>query len=106
LRVTLTADPTRIRILLPTAPKGAAAESVTFPLGRTLAGVRVGLRLDESWQSYYAVLDVWDDLLRRDGAEPIRLVTGDRVGPHAKQTRDDIEEWSRLVDCGVVGLGN
>jgi len=22
------------------------------------------------------------------------------------ELRSDIEEWSRLIDCGVVGLGN
>ena len=36
----------------------------------------------------------------------IRLLAGDRVGPGAEQTRSDVDEWSRLVEVGVVGLGN
>ena len=104
--MTTAADPARVRILLPTAPPAKVDASVTFPLGRSLSGVRVGLRLDEAWQSYFPVLDVWEDRLLRAGAQPVRLVTGDRVGPHAKQTRDDLEQWSRLIDCGVIGLGN
>ena len=45
-------------------------------------------------------------MLRRDGAEPVRLVAGERVGADAERTRNDLDEWSRLVDVGVVGLGN
>ena len=28
------------------------------------------------------------------------------AGPEAELTRNDVEEWSRLVEIGVVGLGN
>jgi hypothetical protein len=34
------------------------------------------------------------------------LVTGERVGPESQRTRDDVEDWSRLIDIGVIGLGN
>jgi hypothetical protein len=96
----------RIRILLPTARPSEEATSPTFDLRRPLRGVRVGLRLDASWRSYIAVVDEWEQLLARDGAEPIVLWTGDRVGPQGEKTRSDLEEWSRLVDCAVIGLGN
>ena len=95
-----------VRILLPTAPPDESERSETFSVGRPLTGVKVGLRLDESWRSYYVVVDQWEQMLRRDGAEPIRLVTGDRVGPVAERTRNDLDEWSRLIECGVIGLGN
>ena len=91
---------------MPTAPPPADAESATFALGRPIAGVKIGMRIDNSWRSYFTVLDEWERLLRRDGAEPVRLLTGDRVGPQAERTRDDLEEWSRLIECGVIGLGN
>jgi len=96
----------RMRILLPTPPPSDEQQSPTFSLDRALAGVTVGLRLDESWQSYFVVLDEWERRLRADGAVPIRLITGDRVGLHAGKTRSDLEDWSRLVECGVIGLGN
>jgi|SRR5215212_2713125 len=93
-------------ILLPTAPGGEPERSTTWSLHRPVDGVVVGLRVDYSWRSYFAVVEVWEQLLRRDGADVRVLWTGDRVGPQGEQTRADVDEWSRLVDCGVVGLGN
>ncbi len=97
---------TTLEILLPTPPADADARSTVFDLGRDLQGVRVGLRLDHSWRSYYTVVDTWTALFERDGAAVHVLWTGDRVGPEGEQTRDDLDEWSRLVEIGVVGLGN
>ena|SRR5436190_21305638 len=96
----------RITILDPTAPPGADTVSPTYDLGRTLKDVRVGLRLDRSWRSYEIVLDVWQRRLRDDGAIPEVLVVGERIGDEGERTRSDLDEWSRLVDVGVVGLGN
>jgi len=96
----------QIEILLPTAPGRAEATSPTWSLHRALDGVVVGLRTDHSWRSYFAVVDVWETMLRADGADVRMLWAGDRVGPQGEQTRADVDEWSRLVECGVVGLGN
>ncbi|HXY92305.1 MAG TPA: hypothetical protein VEP49_07510 [Acidimicrobiia bacterium] len=99
-------EATQVEILLPTPLRGDDASSPTWSLDRPVDGVVVGLRADHSWRSYFAVVDVWEDLLRRDGAVVRALWAGDRVGPQGEQTRADVEEWSRLVECGVVGLGN
>jgi hypothetical protein len=99
------ANPT-LEILLPTAPVAASSASETFTLRRPLEGVRVGLRLDHSWRSYVVVVEEWGARLRREHADVEVLWTGDRVGPVGERTRSDLDEWSRLVDCGVVGLGN
>jgi hypothetical protein len=96
----------QIEILVPTAPVAGGDTSETWSLDRSIEGVVVGLRTDHSWRSYFAVIEVWEDLLRRDGADVRVLWAGDRVGPQGEQTRSDVEEWSRLVECGVVGLGN
>lgn len=93
-------------ILDPTAPPGDASVSATYDVGRTLQGVRVGLRLDKSWRSYEVVLGVWKRMLVADGAIPEVLVVGERVGEEGERTRNDLDDWSRLVDVGVVGLGN
>ena len=95
-----------IEILLPTPPAGDDARSTVYDLGRPIRGAVVGLRLDHSWRSYYTVVDTWTALLERDGATVRVLWTGDRVGPEGEQTRDDLDEWSRLIEIGVVGLGN
>ena len=96
----------QIEILVPTAPHAGGDASETWSLDRSIEGVVVGLRTDHSWRSYFAVIEVWEDLLRHDGADVRVLWAGDRVGPQGEQTRSDVEEWSRLVECGVVGLGN
>ena len=97
---------TTVEILLPTPPADADERSTVFNLGRAVAGATLGLRLDKSWRSYYVVVDTWTELLERDGAKVRVLWAGDRAGPEAEQTRDDVDEWSRLIEVGVVGLGN
>jgi len=95
-----------MEVLVPVPPEARAAAAPVFDLGRPVAGVRVGLRLDPAWRSYETVVAVWTRMLERDGAAVHVLVTGERVGPTAQQTRDDVEDWARLVEIGVVGLGN
>ena len=96
----------RVRVLVPTPPPEAVTTSTTFALARSVHGVKVGLRLDTAWRSYEIVVDEWKRLLAADGAEPVVLVTGERAGDGAERTRADLDEWSRLVECGVIGLGN
>jgi hypothetical protein len=93
-------------ILSPVAPPPEVTTSPTYELGRPIAGVEVGLRIDYSWRSYMVIVDVWQGMLAADGAVPRVLWTGERVGVDGVRTRADLDEWSRLVECGVVGLGN
>ena len=83
-----------------------AEESPTYSVDGPIAGKVVGLRLDEVWRSYVAVVDEWEKLLIADGAIPRVLWVGERVGAEGERTRSDLDEWSRLIDVGVVGLGN
>jgi hypothetical protein len=95
-----------LEILDPTVTFDDENVSATFDLDRPLAGAAVGLRLDHAWRSYMVVVEAWKQLLARDGAVPQIIWTGERVGPAGEKTRADLDEWSRLIDCGVVGLGN
>ena len=95
-----------MEILDPRVPSDDAPGPPARDLGRPLAGVTVGLRLDRTWRSYAVVIEEWRRRLDADGARPAVLVTGERVGDAGERTRADLDEWSRLVDCGVVGLGN
>jgi hypothetical protein len=97
---------TSVEILDPRATVAVHAAARAVDLGRPLAGVAVGLRLDHTWRSYEIVLDVWRGRLLADGAIAHVLYTGERVGGGGEKTRSDLDEWTRLVDCGVVGLGN
>ena len=87
-------------------PRDSEPETPTYSVGGPIAGKVVGLRLDEVWRSYIAIVDEWQNLLTADGAVPKVLWVGERVGSDGEQTRSDLEEWSRLIDVGVIGLGN
>lgn len=95
-----------ITILDPRVIPPRDAETATFAVGGPIAGKVVGLRLDTAWRSYIAIVDEWEQMLTADGAIPKVLWAGERVGAEAEITRADLDEWSRLVDIGVVGLGN
>jgi hypothetical protein len=88
----------------------AAPGTGPFSLNRPIAGVHVGLRVDYAWLCYLTVIDEWEKLLRADGAVPHTLwVERSRDTTEkrdAAELRADIDEWSRLIDCGLAGLGN
>jgi hypothetical protein len=87
-------------------PRDHEPESPTYSVGGPIAGKVVGLRLDAVWRSYVAIVDEWEQLLAADGAIPKVLWVGERVGSEGERTRSDLDDWSRLIDIGVVGLGN
>lgn len=97
-----------LEILLPVPPRAADERSTVYDLDRGLSDVIVGLRLDQSWRSYFTVVDVWTELFERGPARPVRVLwTGDRLpAPRPTRRANDVEEWLRLVQIGVVGLGN
>lgn len=89
--------------------RSVGTDSGPHRLGRPISGVKVGLQIDYAWISYYTVIDEWERLLRADGAQPITLwVERSRQEPRRDPTevKAEVEEWSKLVECGVVGLGN
>jgi hypothetical protein len=95
-----------ITILDPRVIPPRDPETTTYDVDGPIAGKTVGLRLDHAWRSYIAIVDEWEQMLKADGAVPMLLWVGERVGAEGEKTRADLEEWSRLIDIGVVGLGN
>jgi hypothetical protein len=92
-------------IRVPTAKPRAVAGAPAYRLDRPIAGLRVGLRHEGSWRSWLLIVDEWEKLLRRDGAEPVVVQAGGRVGAEGERTRAEIERWAKSTDCGVSGLG-
>ena len=98
--------PDTITILDPRVIPPRDLETATFNVDGSITGKTVGLRLDQAWRSYIAIVDEWEGMLKADGATPLLLWVGERVGDEGEKTRADLDEWSRLIDIGVVGLGN
>lgn len=98
--------PDEMSIRRPTAKFGARQSAPAFNLDRSIRGLRVGLRNDHMWRSWLQVCDVWSDLLKSDGAEPVVLRVGEHGGEEGKHTKDLVDQWASSVDCAVVGLAN
>jgi hypothetical protein len=95
----------RLRIRVPTARPPADVGAPTFLLNRPIAGLKVGLRHEGSWRSWMLIVEVWQALLRRDGATPVVVQTGERTAAEGERTRALVSEWAASVDCGISGLG-
>jgi hypothetical protein len=94
-----------ITIRRPTAPPRERIDAPAYTVDRPLAGLRVGLRHEGSWRSWMWIVDEWTGFLRADGAEPVVLEAGGRVGAEGVQTRADVAAWAADIDCGISGLG-
>ncbi len=99
------AAPATWLIRLPTAVPGEVPGAPTYTLDRPITGLRVGLRHEGSWRSWMLIVDEWEKFLRRDGAIPVVLKAGGRVGEEGEQTRADVRAWADEIDCGISGLG-
>jgi hypothetical protein len=93
------------RIRLPTAPIPEQTGAPSYVLSRPVTGLRVGLRHEGSWRSWMLIVQQWGAFLRRDGAEPVVLAAGGRVGAEGARTKADVQAWADDIDCGVSGLG-
>jgi hypothetical protein len=99
------ATPALWRMRRPTAPQPDGQGAPAFALDGAVAQRRIGLRHEGSWRSWLLIVDDWVSALRGDGAEPLVLQAGGRVGIDGVRTVHDIEVWAGEVEAGVSGLG-
>ena len=105
---------TKWTILSPVAPKPTsrvvAGEQAPHREIRPLADVRFGFQVDYAWNCYSILIDEWEKLAAAGGAKPntlwIERSRNQKTARSKDEIRNDIDDWSRLVDVGVVGLGN
>lgn len=95
----------RITILDPTATPPALTPD-PGPDAGTLAGRVVGLRTDETWQSWEWVLDEWKQSLAATGATVKVWTAGNRIGEEGERTFRELDTFATDVDIAIVGLGN
>jgi hypothetical protein len=93
----LVLDPT----LPPAADSGDSGHDVD-----TLAGKRLGFRVDILWRSWDWVSDEWARLARRDGADTRFWRALGRTGDEGDATLKELDEFLAGVDIAVVGLAN
>jgi hypothetical protein len=94
-----------ITIRSPVAPPREERVAPTYTVDGPLTGLKVGLRHEGSWRSWLWIVDEWEQYLRRDGAIPVILEAGGRVGEEGVETRAAVAEWVRTSACGIAGLG-
>ena len=95
----------RLRIRVPTARPPSETGAPAYLLDRPIAGLKVGLRHEGSWRSWILIVDEWSKFLRRDGATPVVVKTGERTSAEGERTRALVADWAASVDCGISGLG-
>ncbi len=97
--------PSTVWVRRPTAKPAGEVSAPAFRLDRPIAGLTIGIRADRAWRSWQLVSGIWDDYLRRDGAETIAVETGAQMGRPGSDDRKQIEELANVTDCAIVGLG-
>jgi hypothetical protein len=94
-----------ISVRRPTAAPAGAVSAPTFQVGRSVPGLRIGIRTDRAWRSWKLIAQVWDGYLHRDGAETLLVETQSQVGLPGADDRKHIADLASAVDCAIVGLG-
>ncbi len=95
----------RIRILDPTAAPPEVSTDPGADAGN-LAGQNVGIRFDQTWRSFFWVMDEWERELVTRGARIRSWDAGNRVGEEGERTREQLVAFAGEVDVAIVGLGN
>jgi hypothetical protein len=95
----------RITVLDPTATPPEVTPT-PGPDAGPLAARRVGLRTDETWQSWEWVIDEWKQSLAAAGADVRVWNAGNRIGAEGERTFQELDTFATDVDIAIVGLGN
>ena len=80
-------SPDTLQIRLPVAKTPDVTAAPTFTLDRPIEGTTIGIRHEGSWRSWMLIAGEWERFLERDGAKPVIVQTGERVGHEGEQTR-------------------
>jgi hypothetical protein len=95
-----------ILIRKPTAPPAPQVSAPTFTVGRPLAGLKAGIRMDRAWRSWQFIAEIWAAYLRRDGAADVMSVeTLSQVGEVGAADRRHVDDLAAATDFAIVGLG-
>jgi hypothetical protein len=96
---------TLVKVLDPTA-KRLDNNASPGPDAGTLAGKRVGFRLDQIWRCWDWISENWAERFRAAGAEVSYWRSTNRSGEEGEEQDRSLQEWLKTIDVAVVGLAN
>lgn len=93
------------KVLDPTARR---ADDITSPGpdAGSLAGKRIGFRVDRMWRAWDWISEMWAEKFREAGAEVVFWRSGGRSGDEGERHQREFEEFIKSIDVAVVGLAN
>lgn len=92
------------RVAVP-EPSASKAESAGPPVG-DIRDKRIGLRIDEMWESWGWVASEWEQALRDRGAEPLVWRAPIVKGAKVAEASAEFETFKEGIDAAIVGLCN
>jgi len=95
----------RIRVFDPTATRSDDV-ATPGPAAGSLAGKRIGFRVDRMWRAWDWVSELWADRFREAGAEVVFWRSGGRSGAEGERHERDYLAFLDTIDVAVVGLAN
>jgi hypothetical protein len=93
------------KVLDPTATSLVDEPSIGPDAG-TLAGKRIGIRLDQIWRAWDWISEDWAERLRAEGAEVHFWRSCGRSGEEGERMERERTAWLAGIDIAIVGLAN
>lgn len=94
-----------IKVLDPTACRSEDNASSGTDAG-TLAGKRIGIRVDQIWRCWDWISGNWEKKFRQEGAEISYWRSTNRSGEEGDEQDRSLKQWLETIDVTVVGLAN
>jgi hypothetical protein len=93
------------KVLDPTATRDDDIAS-PGPDAGTLAGKRIGIRLDQIWRAWDWIAEDWAARLEAAGAEVSFWRSCGRSGEEGELMERELAAWLKTIDMGIIGLAN
>jgi len=95
----------RIKVLDPTARRLEDNPS-PGPDAGSLAGKRIGIRVDQIWRCWDWISENWEAKFREAGAEVSYWRSTNRSGAEGEEQARSLDAWLKTVDIVILGLAN
>jgi len=89
-------------------PTARRADDITTPGpdAGSLAGKRVGFRVDRMWRAWDWISELWAEKLRDEGAKVTFWRSAGRTGDEGERCDREFKAFLESIDIAIVGLAN